>query len=288
MNLNENIAKFRTASGETQSQLADFLGVSNRTVSKWECGEGSPEVGTLMKIAEHYRLSLDELCGFRKEGDVRELPLAATVPQAFLKLYDTVDELRELFADADWTEMQNAAMTVPPHVFDREGTRYDVAVSEVSAGGTWAYAVSSPENNLAVSVFRNPENFAWLRDRADDLTSLFAWLTDGDILKLLYAVLSDALPHSFTAGYVEETLGIPAGKVREFLDFSRGVSREAELPGGMVTVYDWLEPTYMGMWLAFLSLGYEFLREGDRYGGFIRALYHPIIPDKEAEGGNCS
>ena len=52
MNLSETIAKYRNAAGETQGQLAELLGVSNRTVSKWENSEGEPDVGTLMKIAE--------------------------------------------------------------------------------------------------------------------------------------------------------------------------------------------------------------------------------------------
>ena len=34
--LSEQIARFRQAANETQTALADALGVSNRTVSKWE------------------------------------------------------------------------------------------------------------------------------------------------------------------------------------------------------------------------------------------------------------
>ena len=53
--LSENIAALRKAANETQNDLADALGISNRTVSKWENGESEPDCRTLMELARHYR-----------------------------------------------------------------------------------------------------------------------------------------------------------------------------------------------------------------------------------------
>ena len=41
------IAQCRKAGGLTQRQLADELGISDKTVSKWECGNGLPEVSLM-------------------------------------------------------------------------------------------------------------------------------------------------------------------------------------------------------------------------------------------------
>lgn len=38
------ILQLRREKGLTQRQLADTLGISNKTVSKWECGRGAPDV----------------------------------------------------------------------------------------------------------------------------------------------------------------------------------------------------------------------------------------------------
>lgn len=38
------IFQLRKEKGLTQQQLADYLHVSNKTISKWECGKGAPEV----------------------------------------------------------------------------------------------------------------------------------------------------------------------------------------------------------------------------------------------------
>ena len=44
----------------TQLQLADKLGVSDKTVSKWETGKGYPDITLLEPIAEFFSLSFTE------------------------------------------------------------------------------------------------------------------------------------------------------------------------------------------------------------------------------------
>ena len=45
----------------TQLQLADKLGVSDKTVSKWETGKGYPDITLLEPIAEVFSVSVTEL-----------------------------------------------------------------------------------------------------------------------------------------------------------------------------------------------------------------------------------
>lgn len=54
MNLSKNgslIRSLRKASGMTQKQLAEKIGVVPKTVSKWETGHGFPDVGTVLSLA---------------------------------------------------------------------------------------------------------------------------------------------------------------------------------------------------------------------------------------------
>ena len=46
------IRKLRLDSGLTQKQLADKLSVSDKAVSKWECGNGSPGISLMSSLAE--------------------------------------------------------------------------------------------------------------------------------------------------------------------------------------------------------------------------------------------
>lgn len=45
----------------TQSQLADLLNVSNKTISKWETGRGYPDITLLAKITSVLKLDYEEL-----------------------------------------------------------------------------------------------------------------------------------------------------------------------------------------------------------------------------------
>lgn len=55
------IADLRKEHGMTQQQLADALGVSNKTISKWECGNGMPELSLIMPLCETLGISVNEL-----------------------------------------------------------------------------------------------------------------------------------------------------------------------------------------------------------------------------------
>jgi Predicted transcriptional regulators len=54
----------------TQEQLAEQLGVSGRTVSRWETGNNMPDISLLVEIAEFYEVTIPELInGERKKRD---------------------------------------------------------------------------------------------------------------------------------------------------------------------------------------------------------------------------
>lgn len=55
------IAELRKKQGLTQQQLADKLNLSNKTISKWESGTGSPDISNLPVLAGALGISVDEL-----------------------------------------------------------------------------------------------------------------------------------------------------------------------------------------------------------------------------------
>ncbi len=57
------LADLRKQHGYSQEELADKLGVSRQAISKWECGESSPDTDNLIALARVYEMSLDELLG---------------------------------------------------------------------------------------------------------------------------------------------------------------------------------------------------------------------------------
>ncbi len=57
----EVIKEMRKQNNMTQLQLADRLGVTDKTVSKWENGKGYPDITLLEPIADAFQISVTEL-----------------------------------------------------------------------------------------------------------------------------------------------------------------------------------------------------------------------------------
>lgn len=62
------ISECRRENGLTQIQLAAKIGVSNRAVSKWECGVGFPDVSILEQLADALNISVIELLHGEREN----------------------------------------------------------------------------------------------------------------------------------------------------------------------------------------------------------------------------
>lgn len=69
LSLSENICSLRKSKHMTQEQLADALGVTFASVSKWERGVSIPELDMLVQMAGIFEVSIDALIGFNILSD---------------------------------------------------------------------------------------------------------------------------------------------------------------------------------------------------------------------------
>lgn len=66
INISETIKSMRKDKNITQETLANFLGVSNQSISKWERNETYPDITMLPAIASFFGTSIDNLLGINK------------------------------------------------------------------------------------------------------------------------------------------------------------------------------------------------------------------------------
>ena len=90
MNLGNSLFHARKKCGLSQEDVAEKLGVSRQTISKWETGETLPDIRQSKQMSLLYHVSLDELIEF--DMDVKEIQ-------------DIIDRTDEAVSEkVDWTK----------------------------------------------------------------------------------------------------------------------------------------------------------------------------------------
>ena len=64
--IGENIKRMRRERDLTQEEMAAHLGISFQSISKWERGDGYPDITMLPALANYFAISVDELIGTNK------------------------------------------------------------------------------------------------------------------------------------------------------------------------------------------------------------------------------
>lgn len=136
MALKDQLRELRTARGMTQETVAEELGVSSQTVSKWERGLLSPDISLLPKIAILYQCSIDSLFQMntvrgiehRKEFESRVMEMSAQ--QDWEGMYKAW--IQEIDLDPDRYSNYVAVMkhVVRRQLFDREHIRHMLTLAD--------------------------------------------------------------------------------------------------------------------------------------------------------------
>ena len=78
----EFIAEQRKLKGFTQAQLAQKISVSEKTISKWECGKGFPDASLILPLCDALEITANELlssCKLSTDKEYREKAVWASL-----------------------------------------------------------------------------------------------------------------------------------------------------------------------------------------------------------------
>ena len=64
--IGENIKRIRRERNLTQEEVATHLGISFQSISKWERGDGYPDITMLPALANYFGITVDDLIGMSK------------------------------------------------------------------------------------------------------------------------------------------------------------------------------------------------------------------------------
>lgn len=253
------LTALRTVRNLTQDEVGAALGVSGKTISKWETGTTSPDLNMLISLSEFYKVSTDTLLGLKDTTSSTQQLIfdefnGLTRQESALKIFEIITAIFPASYDAAMYDDADADLNAIPPISDRFN-RYQIEVPEL-----FSFAVASDAVNVAVFQLRNKSNFAWLNDeeKQSKIVKFLHFIGDAEVLKICAFTHTTTCSTSFTVDYIVKNTGVSHERTAEILDMfcDFGICRKntAHLGSGDIVVY---ESFGDGLLLAILSLVYE-------------------------------
>ncbi len=89
MSIGKNIFEFRRQKKLTQAQLAEKLGVTEQSVSKWENDICAPDVSLFPALAKLFGVSIDSIFGFHLDTYDKEVDIILKEAEGGADIYNT-------------------------------------------------------------------------------------------------------------------------------------------------------------------------------------------------------
>lgn len=115
------LLQLRTKANLTQKELADILGISDKTISKWETGVAKPVIDTLKQLAIIFNVDVNTLlnsCSKKKENSVQKIVITGgpcagkTTAMSWIQNHFTELGYHVIFVPECATELINAGISV--------------------------------------------------------------------------------------------------------------------------------------------------------------------------------
>ena len=200
MELYEKLYELRRASGMSQEELAEKLGVSRQAVSKWESGATQPELSKLIELSKLYNVSVDELLSLehaKSQQDTAEAPAASSAestPAEKLSFRDFCVQHKKIIGGA--AVALAALIAVGVHYNNRINT----LSTQVNDLRSQLYNV---QNNLSNQIAGISNNVSDILERESSLISQYSYeVKHVDLKKQECTLAFSLLPKTFD----EETI----------------------------------------------------------------------------------
>ena len=174
MELYEKLYELRRASGMSQEELAEKLGVSRQAVSKWESGATQPELSKLIELSKLYSVSVDELLSLehaKPEQDAAESPVqsnAEKAPAEKLSFRDFCIQHKKIIGGAAVAAMALAALIAVGVHYNNRINSLSMQVNDLRS------QLYNVQNNLSNQIAGISNNVSDILARESSLISQYS------------------------------------------------------------------------------------------------------------------
>ena len=276
----EAIANLRKEAGETQKELADAIGVSNKVVSKWENRESEPNLANMVAIADHFGVSVDFL--IRGEEFEQGIGAGKEFREAALDAFQ--EGINQVFRfvrkEYHFHEDLRAIPLVPPtgvRFGENEGDYTGISSNEI-----FMHAHSSEGNNMILTLMQNKANFSWMTDHEEELRTFFSLLSEPGMIRLVRLIYTYSEPENMTSRYAAVKTSCSEENASRLFRLLRFHCRSIEMPDGVAEVWSICNNGYL---LCVFACAFEaFINPAQDGSNVIKMDFRPIHSENEAEG----
>lgn len=201
MELYEKLYELRRASGMSQEELAEKLGVSRQAVSKWESGATQPELPKLIELSKIYQVSVDALLSLEHAKEPQD-----SSPAAEGASRDTVEDAPaakpnlRTFCAQHKKSIGGAAVALAALI--AVGAHYNDRINTLSTQvNDLRSQLYNVQNNLSNQIADISNNVSNILERESSLISQYNYeITNVDFKKQECTIAFSLLPKTISEG----------------------------------------------------------------------------------------
>ena len=178
------LQELRKKNGDTQKTLAELLGVSEMTISRWEKEkELKIKYEYLQKLAEHFKVSIGHLLGITNDFEQESNDTGDIDPKRFSKGFD------KLLLLTGYTSQEQLISSIKESFNTEKFTENFLSensfIDEEDLKIKYQEAIEKQTQNVLGELSVLSIAISYLYDEASELLSIFFFLSDDDREKLL-------------------------------------------------------------------------------------------------------
>lgn len=203
--LGENIANLRKNKGMTQEKLAETIGISAQSVSKWENNVSMPDIALLPILSDIFSVTIDTLFGIGSNTPVSAEKITSTVMDTiYTSIASTFGAAKGSDKFEEYVSNVNAKNGISTAVFTENN------------GAVWA------NEDIAVVFRNNPDEFAKnLSTLSEDASEVLKALANHDVCTVLSIMLVH--PISYSIAYLSKKCALSTEAVTTALETLRSI-----------------------------------------------------------------
>ena len=274
INVGSKLAELRNSLSLTQDEVATSLGISNKTLSKWENGMSEPNLTMLSKLAEYYSVSTDYILGINSAKDIKstdllkqelsELDFEGGILKTFQINFEMLRTkiMESISAPTDKKTIVPSNDILDGHYFCR---------SQIETNEEFEMHLNTDDLSMYIQLLGNRNNFDWLgkENVQNEISKLFSFLSKPDALKIIKLIHTKTTSTNISASFVAKMTGLTDEIATEILDEACGIGlctkNVAHIKDKEITIY---MSNGSGKILSLVCIAYEYMC-GDRLNDYM-------------------